>query len=525
MASTPLSGQFFARLAPARFSTGTKMLLILTVALLPLGLIALFASIQSAQAKRAQREADARVIATAEARQVDILMLRGVGLIRGNLSAATPSSAACNRLLERDRSALGYSTRIALVGADHHLLCATVGFAPPLGATISADGVVASLLPENAGLRFVVPTVSGAYGIIEVPLVLLQQVLATDSSQGIVLTDVRRHMTVSSIGRTSPLMRRVHVSAPVAGGQLVLQLALATNPISAVEVLLVLLPLLMWAAAAIICWVVLDQALVRPLQLMRRAIADYQPGSDPLVLPHLATPAEEIRALGVALESTTGQVVARELELEEGLERQVRLTREVHHRVKNNLQVVASLINLHARGTEGDVAAAYASIQRRVDALAVVHRNHFAELEENRGVALRAIVAELTANLRATAPAKAAHMSITLDILPGFITQDVAVPIAFLVTEIVELAMSCDPSGRVAIALSRGGSNGRAAFSIEASGLTTVACLSDPSHGRFERIINGLARQLRSTLHYDAAIGRFCIDIPVTYDSGSNPVQ
>ena len=48
----------------------------------------------------------------------------------------------------------------------------------------------------------------------------------------------------------------------------------------------------------------------------------------------------------------------------------------------------------------------------RVDALAVVHRNHYAELEANRGVALKPLLSELGANLRATAPASAAAMQI-----------------------------------------------------------------------------------------------------------------
>jgi two-component sensor histidine kinase len=124
----------------------------------------------------------------------------------------------------------------------------------------------------------------------------------------------------------------------------------------------------------------------------------------------------------------------------------VRLTREVHHRVKNNLQVVASLIALHARGSTGDVAAAYASIQRRVDALAVVHRNHYAELEENRGVALRSLIGELTSNLRATAPAEASHFHIMLDMAVAHVSQDVAVPVAFLITEMVELLMTAVPA-------------------------------------------------------------------------------
>ena len=188
----------------------------------------------------------------------------------------------------------------------------------------------------------------------------------------------------------------------------------------------------------------------------------------------------------------------------------------MHHRVKNNLQVVASLINLHARGTDGEVAAAYASIQRRVDALSVVHRNHYAELEENRGVALRSIVAELTANLRATAPASAQHMAITLDMIPAFITQDVAVPVAFLVTEIVELVMTCDPKGVVAIRLMPTEAPDRAMLSIESNKLGEDSCELHPSRARFERIVTGLGRQLRSHLDYDGTIGRYQIEIAIT---------
>jgi len=180
---------------------------------------------------------------------------------------------------------------------------------------------------------------------------------------------------------------------------------------------------------------------------------------------------------------------------------------------------VASLINLHARGTEGDVAAAYASIQRRVDALAVVHRNHYAELEENRGVALRSIVAELTANLRATAPASAQHLGITLDIIPAFISQDVAVPVAFLLTEIVELVMNCDPNGTVAISLVQAAAPDRAVLTIESTRLGEDACELHPQRARFERIVTGLARQLRSHLDYDGEAGRYQVEIAITPDS------
>ena len=129
MASAVPAAPFFARLAPARFSTGTKMLLILTAALLPLGLIALFASIQSANAKQTQREADARVVATAEARQIDILLLRGASMIRANLIGPVPDARVCRNLLAQDQATLDAPLNLALFNADRSLACATRGFA------------------------------------------------------------------------------------------------------------------------------------------------------------------------------------------------------------------------------------------------------------------------------------------------------------------------------------------------------------------------------------------------------------
>jgi len=249
---------------------------------------------------------------------------------------------------------------------------------------------------------------------------------------------------------------------------------------------------------------------------MQRAISGYRAGDGPLVLPRLTTPAQEIRGLGEAFRKVTGDLASHEAELEQGLARQTRLTREVHHRVKNNLQVVSSLINLHARGVEDRaVVAAYASIQRRVDALAIVHRNHYAELEENLGVSLRALIGELAANLRAMAPPEAARMAITLNMTPAFATQDIAVPVAFLITEIIELATVCAPQGSVAITLAAAGKPDRALLTIDAPGLDAVSCLNHPSMDRFDRIILGLSRQLRSPMHHEEGSGRYEIEVMI----------
>jgi two-component sensor histidine kinase len=248
---------------------------------------------------------------------------------------------------------------------------------------------------------------------------------------------------------------------------------------------------------------------------MQRVVSSYRPGDRSLSIPQIASPAREIGELGDAFEKVVHTVARHEAELEAAVERQTKLVREVHHRVKNNLQVVASLLNLHSRGSPNEeVAAAYASIQRRVDALAVVHRNHYAELEENRGVGIKPLISELAANLRATAPQRASHLVIRLDLDAYYVTQDVAVSVAFLVTEIVEFAMFCDAPG-VAISLTPGTKPGTADLTVESDSLQEGASCEEALTDRFERIVTGLSRQLRSAIERNRETGRYSLDISV----------
>jgi signal transduction histidine kinase len=319
-----------------------------------------------------------------------------------------------------------------------------------------------------------------------------------------------RMMPLRAADTSSRLSREVVADYPFGNNLYVMRLHTYAPPITATEALVILTPVLMWLWASIVGWLIVQRLLLRPLGRIQDAILAYKPGDRGLDLPTVLTPAQEIGALGEAFNQVTHTVARHEAELEAAVVRQTRLVREVHHRVKNNLQVVASLLNLHSRGSPNEqVAAAYASIQRRVDALAVVHRNHYAELEVNRGVALKPLVSELAANLRATAPASAAGMQIRLDVGSFYATQDAAVSVAFLVTEIVEFAMLCG-ADLVSVVL-EGNEAGSARLSIEASALVEPIDCDSALADRFERIVTGLARQLRSVLDRDPRRGRYSV--------------
>jgi two-component sensor histidine kinase len=49
------------------------------------------------------------------------------------------------------------------------------------------------------------------------------------------------------------------------------------------------------------------------------------------------------------------------------------LVREIHHRVKNSLQLVASIVTLQANRIEGPMKAVFQSLRRRITAIALVH--------------------------------------------------------------------------------------------------------------------------------------------------------
>jgi hypothetical protein len=150
-----------------------------------------------------------------------------------------------------------------------------------------------------------------------------------------------------------------------------------------------------------------------------------------------------------------------------------------------------------------------------VDALAVVHRNHYAELEDNKGVSLKPLISELGAQLRANAPAPAARMQIRLAVEPFYVTQDVAVAVAFLITEIVEYAMFCGASA-VAISLSDQ-SEKSALLALESDALKGDAECDPGLTERFDRIVTGLSRQLRSIIDRDADAGRYALEIAVVH--------
>ena len=121
--------------------------------------------------------------------------------------------------------------------------------------------------------------------------------------------------------------------------------------------------------------------------------------------------------------------------------------REIHHRVKNNLQTVASLLRIQARRTHSDVAReALGQAMRRVAAIAVVHDTLSEGLNQNVDFdvvfdRVLLLIAEVASSHNTTVHPKSSGSF-------GNLPSEYATPLALALTELVTNAVEHGLAGR-----------------------------------------------------------------------------
>jgi two-component sensor histidine kinase len=500
--------------------TAGKLMLLLSAAILPLGLVLVAAAsngIEQANGALSSRAKDQGRLAV---RAIDSLIARNVLALRIAANGALDGAGdPCERVSRALGAAPGTPSSFLLSDPLGTQLCARGepddGGRPTL--LVAPGKVRLWLVPERGRLFYKVGVFGGsATGSLDREQFRAALSAARAGTAGLDLMAGGGSLQVSDEGERSGgfggdgVVERFEQA--IAGGQVQIAVDVPIERIASADRLLLLLPLLMWIVAALLSWLVVRTFLLTPLRRISHTIAAHEPGQGPLQLPKRLGSSVEIRELGASFTRAVERIEKSERDMGEALEGQRKLVREVHHRVKNNLQVVASLLNIHRRSAKSeDAQNAYSAIGRRVDALAVVHRNHFAELEENRGIALRPLISELASNLRGSAPESARRLDISLDLESLNTTQDVAVATAFLTTEIVEHAMLTRPDAPVTLTLRRS-SDITARFTL-ATGALSPEIANQAEHQQFERIINGLAKQLRSAL--ERTDEHYSVELPV----------
>jgi len=155
------------------------------------------------------------------------------------------------------------------------------------------------------------------------------------------------------------------------------------------------LPILMIGFAWFAIWLATDRQVTQWINYLRRIAAAYRSGHY-AIRPDLAEAPVEFKLLGDAMSEMAEGIQDRDRRLREAVEVKTTLIKEIHHRVKNNLQIVMSLLSIQANQVRDEVAKdALLQAQTRINALALVHRI-LNELEDQSTLDIKQLLEELS---------------------------------------------------------------------------------------------------------------------------------
>ncbi|NOQ73718.1 MAG: hypothetical protein GQ574_17050 [Crocinitomix sp.] len=109
------------------------------------------------------------------------------------------------------------------------------------------------------------------------------------------------------------------------------------------------------------------------------------------------------------------------------------LIKEIHHRVKNNLQIISSLMSLQSRKVESDeIAAVLNESRQRVEAIALIHQKLYQEDKINR-VDFKSYLEEFMNSQHMMTT----HLQCSLESEEVTLNLDIAVPLGLIISELI----------------------------------------------------------------------------------------
>jgi len=173
-----------------------------------------------------------------------------------------------------------------------------------------------------------------------------------------------------------------------------------------------LFPILMWLAGLAVAYITVNTLVLRHLARLSDRMAAYRAGEVTRDFTLAADAPDEVREIADSYNELVMRVAMDRAALEDSLREKELLLREVHHRVKNNLQLIASILNMQMRGVSDPAAKQVLKrVQDRVMSLSTIHK---ALYTDTRIEAVRAdlLMAEIIDGLSGMAVAGSAPVAI-----------------------------------------------------------------------------------------------------------------
>jgi len=508
---TPGANRPYASRLAIRFA------IILALALLPAGFIAFFQTNALAEEVQAHSEI-ALMGATVQSALAETGLIRQMRGMAGGLAAAVPEvlddPQACNALMRDVQAVEPTASLVAFIPLDGLMTCSTAdapfdfsdlpafrnvlaarepAFAVNPGGPISGTSVLGISHPvfdrDGAHIGFVSISLPHnvlkelRFGAFEVRDELTSSVLFwTFDAEGTVLTSniepgaVAAQLpgerplpdfagTESSVfqARSSGGLMMTYAVVPIVPGELYLMSSFLREAQSLGAALAPYLPtLLMWVAGLLGAAVAAEYLVTRYVRTLHRSIISFARGDRRLLALDLKNAPFELDELATAYASMTESVTRSEAELEDLVHQKEVLLREVHHRVKNNLQLISSILNIQIRSTRSDEARVLLkNLQERIMSLATVHRG----LYQTSGLAdvrARELIPDIVRQIMAIASGPEKPFAVLNDVDDLRLVPDQAVPLSLLLAEALTNALkhagaSRDHPGKLTVRLKRSG--------------------------------------------------------------------
>jgi len=231
------------------------------------------------------------------------------------------------------------------------------------------------------------------------------------------------------------------------------------------------LPILMIGFAWFAIWLATDRQVTQWINYLRRIAAAYRSGHY-AIRPDLADAPVDFKLLGDALSEMAEGIQDRDRRLREAVDLKTTLIREIHHRVKNNLQIVMSLLSIQANQVK-DLGAREALLQAqtRINALALVHRI-LNELEDQSTLDIRDLLDQLCHQIAGGMGKE--NVRVEVDVPSRVVSGSVAVALALFtveaITNIFKHAFPDDREGVIRVSMAPA-EEGKLMLSIADNGL------------------------------------------------------
>ena len=210
------------------------------------------------------------------------------------------------------------------------------------------------------------------------------------------------------------------------------------------------------------------------------------------------------------------QIVARTTELKE----RGALLQEVHHRVKNNLQVISSLINMQVRSIKDPATrTALQECQSRVSTMAQIHEMLY-QAQDYARIPFAKYCKTLTERLLSALVTSSSDIRLEFDLEPVSLIVDEAIPCGLILNELVANALKHafpDRAGGVIRVGLRRGPGGMLSLAVSDDGIGLPDdFLPEKASSLGVHLVLALAKQLDGSVRFERGRGaKVCVTFPV----------